>query len=180
MCRTNDRFDMRHHSLPLAGALLLAILGGCGDDPAGLSTDDVTLQLDKGEYVVTSGRTMSFAVIATLRNGGDVPIYQTRCVPTDPVPVYGIELVSPPNAEGSAFNPIYSCGGNDRPLVLPPRTSRTDTLLVRGPNEFNGAGVGFGQVEGTVALVYQVYDCAAACARADTILVRRRFTIRRG
>ena len=171
---------MRRTILQCAGAFLLASLGGCGDDPAGLTSDDVSLQLDRSEYTATGGRFMSFTVIATLRNGGDVPIYQTRCVPTDPVPVYGIELVSPPNAEGSAFNPIFSCGGNDAPLVLPPRTSRTDTLLVRGPNEFNGAGVGFGQVEGTVALVYQVYDCATACARADTILVRRRFTIRRG
>lgn len=171
---------MRPHTIPITALLLLTALGGCHDASTGLSADDVTLQLDRSEYVVTGGRFMSFTVIATLRNGGDAPIYQSRCLPTDPVPVYGIELVSPSNAEGSAFSPIYACGGNDAPLMIPPRSARTDTLLVRGPSAFNGAGVGLGQVEGTMALVYHVYNCAGTCARADTLSVRRRFTIKRG
>ena len=40
--------------------------------------------------------------------------------------------------------------------------------------------LGLGQVEGTVALGYEVRDCATTCARTNTLIVRRRFTIKRG
>ncbi len=153
----------------LGPTLILVVLGvllsGCdlNDSPRDTSSPVST---DRTVYTAqpmfadctAPGCAYEFTVIASYKNHMDRPLYLARCDPDSPTPIYGVRLVEP---EGeSAYGPIWACGGHDNAILVQPGETRTDTLLISGPNVFDGeTGEPLGLLEGQFVLVYQVQIC---------------------
>jgi hypothetical protein len=95
-------------------------------------------------------------VITSIRNTGAGPLYLTACG-SSPTPVFGVELVSPSNPEGSAFNRAWGCPAGAE-HVLAPGAQRTDTLTLRAPSAVQN-GRALGAVEGTMRVVFLGTTC---------------------
>ena len=160
---------------PLAAVLTLAV--GCSalstapGDPAssGLHTDRATYVATRvsGEGAYTQ---YGFRVEARFNNTGPDTLYLARCYPESPTPSYGVELVDAPAAsdrERAAYSGAWACVGHDRQIAVAPHSSRVDTLLIRGPNAWDGIShTPFGTLTGQMRLSYAVQRCRGdgACA----------------
>jgi len=106
---------------------------------AGLAQVPSSLRLDRSEYSATclrgQGNTCSYAftLVATYENRTPDTLYVSRCYPTDPTPMYGIETVGD-TTEDAAYDPVWACVGHDSPIVIAPHAARVDTLRIEGPN----------------------------------------------
>ncbi len=122
------------------------------------------LQLDHTQYTASCverrGNTCSygFAVIARYENRTTDTLYVSRCYPTDPTPVYGVETVN--DTADAAYDAVWACVGHDSPIVIAPHAARVDTLRLEGPNEFDGkTNAPMGKLDGEFRLLYKVSSC---------------------
>jgi hypothetical protein len=163
-------------TLQLTAVLILVV--GCstatsapnGDpESAGLHTDRATYVATRvgGEGVYTQ---YGFRVEARFNNTGPDTLYLARCYPESPTPIYGVELVDASAASlssNAAYDGAWACVGHDRQIAVAPRSSRVDTLLIRGPNAWDGiTHTPFGTLTGQMRLRYEVQRCRGdgACA----------------
>lgn len=162
--------------------------------PATGPADGAALTTDRAAYVAgqrgdANALRYGFTVVATYANRSEAPVYLTRCNPDDPHPVYGVRLVGAgpiggPKPWRAAYDPIWACGGHDRPIVVRPGEARVDTLRLSGPNVWDGVThQPDGVLEGRFQLSYQAYACpepvrcplpAAYNARSNVFEVRLR------
>ncbi len=116
-------------------------------------------------------------VITSIKNTGAGPLYLTACG-SSPTPVFGVELVSPSNPEGSAFNRAWGCPAGAE-HVLAPGAQRTDTLTLRAPSAVRN-GRALGTVEGTMRVVFIGTTCRTRdeCSGGEVRLPSVPFTVR--
>ena len=154
---------------PLAAALILgaacspAASAPVGDPAsAGLHTDQATYVATRisGEGAYTQ---YGFRVEARFNNTTGDTLYLARCYPESPTPIYGVELADAPAAsyrDGAAYDGAWACVGHERQIAVAPGGSRVDTLLVRGPNAWDGiTHTPFGTLTGRMRLSYGVQRC---------------------
>ena len=132
---------------------------------AGLAQVRSPFRLDRSEYSATCIRGKSntcsyaFTLVATYENRTPDTLYVSRCYPTDPTPMYDIE-VADDTTEDAAYAPMWACVGHDSPIVIAPHAARVDTLQIEGPNSFNGkTNAPIGKFEGGFRLLYKVRSC---------------------
>jgi hypothetical protein len=124
------------------------------------------LTTDRAVYVATRERgdggpgLYRFTVVATYANRSGAPVYLQRCNPDDPNPIYALQLVGAGPVGGPrpwrvAYDPIWACGGHDRPIVVRPGQARVDTLRLVDTHQD-------GVIEGRFQLSYQARSCAEA------------------
>lgn len=156
-----------HQALFAASILALAGCTSGSGSPTGPDSGDLRLSLDRASYtsVPLAGPgtflTHGFTLIATFSNQGAEPVYLARCFPSTPIPIYSIRLVDFPNdALGSAYSPVWACVGHDQQILVPPGSTRTDTLLIAGPNGTVGVThEPLGALSGEMHLSYRVQSC---------------------
>jgi hypothetical protein len=160
----------------IAAALILVV--ACGTATAARNADPASsgLHTDRTAYVATrvGGEGVytqyGFRVEARFNNMSRDTLYLARCYPESPTPIYGVELVDTPAAsfrEGAAYSGAWACVGHDRQIAVAPHSSRVDTLLIRGPNAWDGVShIPFGTLTGRMRLRYEVQRCRGdgACA----------------
>lgn len=124
----------------LALPALAALAVGCSSpeiSPARLQTDSneylAVLQRSDGPF-----RTLGFRVVAQFTNQGDTPLFLARCYPVSPGPMFTVELLEAVDAWGAAYDPVWACVGHDEQFLVQPGETRTDTLLLAGPNVYHG------------------------------------------
>lgn len=106
----------------------------------------------------------TFRVVATFHNRSGIPVYLDRCYPTSRHPTYAVIPAAADNVlnprEEAAYNIAWACVGHEQPIEVSPGTARTDTLLLRGPNSWDGrTHKPFGATEGRFQIVYGVKSC---------------------
>ncbi len=151
-------------------AASILALSGCtsgSGDPTGPEGGNLRLSLDRASYTSAplAGPgiflTHGFTLIATFTNQGATPVYLARCFPDTPIPIYSVRMVdSPDDALGSAYSPVWACVGHDQQILVAPGSTRTDTLLMAGPNGTVGVThQPLGALSGSMRLSYQVQSC---------------------
>ena len=132
---------------------------------AGLAQVRSSLRLDRSEYSAScikgTGNTCSYAftVVATYENSTRDTLYLSRCYPSDPTPMYGVETIDD-TAGDAAYDPVWACVGHDFPIVIAPHAARVDTLRIEGPNSWDGkTNAPMGKFEGEFRLLYNVGSC---------------------
>jgi hypothetical protein len=163
----------------LSGAAAATVLS-CHEVPT--APVAVSLQLDRETYVGvpidTAGR-YAFRLVVQYHNGTSAPIYFARCTPSDVSPVYGVPTTD--RARGSGWDVAWACT-NAPVLEFLPGTVRTDSLLIRGPNAYNGiTHEPLGVLAGSFRLEYQTYQCAEdtpACLQAGPRVASAPFQVR--
>ncbi len=165
-----------HEVLFAASILALAGCTSGSGSPTGPDSGNLLLSTDRAAYTAVlvgeSGtfEEHGFTVIATFANQGGEPVYLARCFPDTPVPIYGIRLVDSSDPFGSAYSPFWACVGHDQQILVPPGSTRTDTLLLLGPNARDGATKEpLGALSGEMRLSYRVQSCPGdgACPIED-------------
>lgn len=164
---------------PLAALVIVlacSALGGCTHESVGPSLEDSAqvIQTDQMAYRADVRRAVGefteydFQVTVTYRNESSSNVHLSRCSDTE-TPMYGVEFVEDSD-RGSAYDPAWSCDGDDFDLVIEPGKSRTDTLDLRGPNVREGRNRSpVGALEGQFRIVYPVLVCAD-CAGPSNIV----------
>lgn len=169
-------------------SLLLAplALAACRESPTEASRL-ATVTVNATEFTATRVSLESpipvyeVTVVTRIRNVSADPLYLSACGPLPP-PMYGVELVSPADPDGTAFSVAWACPGS-RWFDLPAGAERTDTLTLRAPGRVqNGQTVG--TVDGTVRVTFLAVTCRtdAECRRRGARSVQLpspAFTIRR-
>lgn len=143
----------------LASAAVATLLG-CREAPT--APIAVALELDRDTYVAgaldAQGR-YAFTVIVHYVNRTDGPIYFARCAVDSLTPSHSV-----PTAGGvsrSGYDAASACSAFPA-LELRPGDARTDSLLLQGPNAYDGlTGQPLGVLEGDFLLEYQTRRCAA-------------------
>jgi hypothetical protein len=122
-----------------------------------------------------------FRIVARYDNTTAAPIYFGRCFQNSRSPIYSIVRTDGPLAS-SGYNPVWACTGVEDFLILAPGASRVDTILVNGPNMFDGiTKEPYGVTSGRVALRYSaLWDCQdpATCKTPDSLWISNEFTVR--
>lgn len=142
-----------------ARGLTLLIAGGaaaCGDSSP-TSPTDLLLTTDSASYtaVAAGNDGVTLRLVMTYRNPTSAPIVLDRCFPNTPYPIFGVELVTPKNAEGAAYDPAWGCVGHNHQIVVAAGDTRTDTLILHAPNAYDNArGRYLGVLEGTFRVAY--------------------------
>lgn len=157
----------RHEALFAASILALAGCASGSGSPTGPDSGDLMLSIDRASYTSAplagpgTFLTHGFTLIATFTNQGAAPVYLARCFPDTPIPIYSVRLVdSPDDALGSAYSPAWACVGHDQQIRVAPGSTRTDTLLIAGPNGTVGiTHEPLGALSGEMRLSYQVQGC---------------------
>jgi hypothetical protein len=159
-----------------AAATLLA----CREAPT--APVGVSLQLDRETYVAvpidTAGR-YAFRLVVQYHNGTSAPIYFARCTPSRTSPIYGIPTADGVSESGWAI--AWAC--TTAPVLqFLPGAVRTDSLLIQGPNAYDGiTHEPLGVLAGTFRLEYQTYQCAEdtpACSQAGPRVASAPFLVR--
>ena len=125
-----------------------------------------SLHLDQTDYMLTAacaggkggGCSYSFTLVATYRNPTTDTLFVSRCRPRDPIPMYGIEPF-PDTTEQAAYDRMWACVGHESPIVIPPHTTRVDTLPIEGPRMWDSTGAPLGKLDGEFRLVYDASRC---------------------
>ncbi len=151
------------HSITLLAAFTLAGCVVAGPNPTP-DFDKLAFRTDASSYVATfirSARTyqeVGFTIIAQFENQSGATVYLNRCKPNSRHPIFSIELVEPQGRSGVAYDRLWACVGNNRPIEVRAGTVRIDTLRLTGPNSLY-RGVPQGVFEGQFRLVYNVQSC---------------------
>ncbi len=163
--------------LALLGAMLAASTA-CHREPT--APIIVAVQLDSESYhAVPVNQFGRYAVrmVATYQNTTESPIYLALCNRGDSVPVFSV-----PTVDGgvSGYDVVSDCPPTC-PLQLPPGASRTDTLLIQGPHQYDGiTGTWVGAISGTFRVEYSSARCAddgPACSGVGVRVVSAPFRI---
>ena len=145
--------------------LISVLLSGCSlSGDTATEPSDLSLRVDQSSYVAVSQRTeppltYTFNLVAQFENSSERTVYLARCYPDSPNPIYGLELVGQEDEWGAAYNRAYACVGHENPIAVGPGETRTDTLMIAGPNSF--ADGPRGVLEGQFRLFYQAQSCRA-------------------
>ncbi len=168
--------------------ILVAGVAACssaGTEPVGapppgpFTTDAVVYTATKvrdGQYTLR--------VVARYTNSTSGTLYLARCYPSSPTPIYSVQLLTPGNKDGAAWNPGWGCVGHNQQIVVQPSQTRVDTLELYAPNALDGiTHVPYGAFEGTVRLGYGVLTCPGElpCGSTpipDSMRFSNEFTIR--
>jgi hypothetical protein len=141
----------------------------------GLAQVSSPLRLDRSEYSATCRRGKSntcsyaFTLVATYENRTPDTLYVSRCYPTDPTPMYGIEMVDD-TTEDAAYERVWACVGHDSPIVIAPHAARVDTLRIEGPNAADGkTNAPMGKFDGEFRLLYNVSSCQPGRSRCQLL-----------
>ena len=107
-----------------------------------------------------------FTAVVTTRNLGRQAVYLSRCYPDTPVPIHGVELVDGDPGRQSAYDALWACVGHENQFELRPGESRTDVLLIQGPNAWESGGEPIGTLTGRMRVTYEVRRCreSSPCA----------------
>ena len=152
-------------------AALLILGTGCGTIASAPDSDPGSsgLHTDRATYVATrvNGQgnyaQYGFRIVARFDNTSPDTLYLARCYPDSPTPIYGVGLAdgpAPPSSGRSAYNGAWACVGHDRQIAVAPRSSRIDTLPIRGPNMWDGINrTPIGVLTGRMRLGYEVQRC---------------------
>ncbi|WP_337171297.1 hypothetical protein [Gemmatimonas aurantiaca] len=123
-----------------------------------------------------------FQVVATYTNRTQETVYIDTCRPDASGPIYGITIAGKENSPRySIFSPIWGCVGHDQHIAVPPGASRTDTLTISGPNEFDHfTGEPGGLLDPRLRLTYGVRPCQpeSPCGATRTIVLSNIFEVR--
>lgn len=128
---------------PLSALLSICVIGAaasCSDaltSPAGVAL----ITTDSSSYTAVSieGSELQVRVVTTFTNPSSVPDTLARCYPDTPYPIYGVELVSPQSSDGAGYDPTWGCVGHNHQIVVAAHSTRTDTLRLLGPNEYDSS-----------------------------------------
>lgn len=164
-------------------ALFAALVGSaCSSSPTAPARQAL-VALNAREYVAARVDPSSVvpqfevSVVSRIRNIGTSPLYLARCSGAE-TPLYVVQLVSPADPDGSAYNSALACPLSE-PLTLAANAERTDTLRLRAPSSVQGGRV-LGALSGTMRLVFAASSCrnASPCQNAtDAPLRSDEFTI---
>jgi hypothetical protein len=146
----------------LSGMVILSA-SACNSTPQSPSGEtpgsQPALTTDRTSYLATNAggegayRMYVVTVVARFINPLDHPVYLERCFPNTPHPTYAV-LPAAGEAE-SGYNPVWACVGHDRQIVVLAGATRVDTLVLNGPNSWDGhTNEPFGSLEGLFALSY--------------------------
>lgn len=173
--------------LTLAG-VALALAGCLPTDACGCTlVPPVALTTDRTEYTATplegegDYRVYGFRVVARFTNWSGAPVYLDRCHPRDPRPMFGVRLRTGAPGLQSGYDPAWACVGHDDPIVVRPGATRTDTLLIRGPNAWDGSTAQpLGVLEGEFQLTYTARTCRSdtGCELPDGMSASSPFRVR--
>jgi hypothetical protein len=148
--------EVIHYRYRILAGLALAVGVSCRDaSPTGPGRS--FLSTDATRYTATSigSGQVTLTVVTRYENSADTAVILNRCTPTAPYPIYFVELISPADGEGAAYNPGWACVGHNQQLVVPAGAVRTDTLTLRGPNSYDSRTQRFlGVLAGTFRLSY--------------------------
>lgn len=175
------RVDIMHWLTFLA---LLAV-AACTNTPAtGKHLSPGHFVVDSGVYTATGGRspsgTWQFTVVARFTNPTTDTLYLARCMPESPQPRYQVDPADL-LPERAAYSPVWACVGHDRQFGLAPGQSRTDTIVLTGPNIWDGrSGAPEGRFEGSFRLSYHLQACRGdgACRLAGSDALRQSLPFR--
>ncbi len=156
----------RHEVLFAASILALAGCASGSGSPTGPDSGDLRLSTDRTSYTAAllgdpgTFEEHGFTLIATFTNDGSSPVYLDRCFPDTSIPIYSVRLIDSSDPSGSAYSPFWACVGHDQQILVPPGSTRTDTLLLLGPNARDGATKEpLGALSGEMRLSYRVQSC---------------------
>ena len=171
---------MRTPLVVLISGAVAATLLACHEAPT--APVAVSLQLDRDSYVAVpidaAGR-YAFRLVVQYHNGTGAPVYFTQCTPSDSSPMYGVATVD--GASQSGWDGAWACTGVPV-LAFPPGAVRTDSLLIQGPNAYNGiTHEPLGVLAGSFRLAYQTQLCAEdtpECLQAGPRVASAPFQVR--
>jgi hypothetical protein len=176
-----------------ASLLLLLVISSCpvAKEKAPLAIvrpAEVTIQTDQTEYVAQYDRTVGpqdiygFTVSARFENRTEAPIYLARCYPDAPNPIYNVALDNGRGIyESVGYRTVQGCVGHDNHIIVQPGETRTDQLLIRGPNSWSDdSAVPKDALAGQFRLIYTAHFCPELirCERPDAMQYSNVFTVR--
>ena len=178
---------------PIAAAVSLVVLAACSSateppndqtaPPPGVFTTDAVSYLAMPMSPSTLER-YSLRVITHYTNPTSATIYLETCFPGNTSPVYGVQLTSPADTLGAAYDPVWACVGHDKQIAVAPGATRVDSLTLMGPNAFDGVThKGFGVLNGRFRLVFGPQSCTGdgQCPRtADALRYSNEFAVQTG
>jgi hypothetical protein len=154
---------LRRHIAASAAALSSALVVSCsspaepgidglGPVPAGAFTTDATGY--RAYRLPGSLPRYQFRIISRFENRTVSTLYLGRCFPDSPQPLFTVMNTAPVE---SGYGQVWACVGHDRQFAIAAGQVRIDTLLVEGPNVFQGGtNIAFGVTEGDFRLYYDV------------------------
>ena len=148
-------------------------------DPAAVQA--VSLQTDHEAYsaVADSSGFVSLVVVLRLNNESGNPVYLSRCSPSFPGPIYGVELVV--DKDQSAYSLAWACSVGTPAITVPPAGTRFDTLHLFGPTAFDGVThAPIGTLAGRFYVIYETQGCvqqAPLCPGASAPLYSNPFRV---
>ena len=122
-------------------SVVLLTAAACGCEIALVDPNAVSIRTDSASYTAVPigyGQVV-VRVVTTFRNPTLGPISLDRCTPTSTSPIYSVAVTWPVSKEGAGYAPTWACVGNDQPIVVAGGATRTDTIVLRGPNRFDNA-----------------------------------------
>lgn len=141
--------------------MLAMIALGCSG-PTEISGATGTLSTDASAYVATPETTLGrpnvyqFTVVTRFKNTGRTPIRLGSS------PVFSVPLVSSDTSATSAYDPVWALAAHDSSITVAPGETHVDTLMITGPNVWDGQTLKpIGVMEGTYRLVYASDGCNA-------------------
>jgi hypothetical protein len=168
-----------------AAIVTTAVLASCsspaepsdlGPVPAGAFTTDATGYV--AYHLPGSLPRYQFRIISRFENTGTSTVYLGRCFPSSPQPLFSV--VSTTTVE-SGYSQIWACVGHDQQFAIRAGETRVDTLLVEGPNTFQGGtNTPIGVSEGDFRLYFDVRLAAGdgAPRAPDSIKLSNAFRVR--
>ena len=147
-----------------------------GPVPAGAFTTDATGYL--AYRLPESLPRYQFRIVSRFENRSAGTLYLGRCFPDSPQPLFTVFNTVPVE---SGYTQGWACVGHDRQFAIRPGEVRIDTLVVEGPNMFQGGThVPIGVTEGDFRLYFDVRLAPGdgAPAAPDSIKVSNVFRVR--
>jgi hypothetical protein len=147
-----------------------------GPVPAGAFTTDATGYL--AHRLPGSLPRYQFRIISRFENQGTSTVYLGRCFPRSPQPLFSV--VATTSVE-SGYSQVWACVGHDQQFAVRAGETRVDTLLVEGPNTFQGGtNTPLGMTEGDFRLYFDVRLAAGdgAPSAPDGIKLSNAFRVR--
>jgi len=170
-----------------AAGLVVSLLVSCsapsdpgidnlGPVPAGAFTTDASAYV---AHRLPGGLSRyQFRIISRFENRGAPTLYLGRCYPDSPQPLFSVINTNPVE---SGYSQTWACVGHDRQFAIRSGEVRIDTLVVEGPNAFQGGtNTPIGVTEGDFRLYYDVRLAAGdgGPAAPDSVTLSNVFRVR--
>lgn len=164
-------------------------LSGCSWQTAAGVGDGLAIVTDADAYVAVPTERIwdfyqhDFRVVARTTNRTNATLYLQRCRPESTIPMYDVAFADTSmDRRRAAYSLAWACVGHDRHIELLPGAVRVDTLLLHGPNMWDGrTHAPIGEIEGAFRLSYRVSRCRSdgGCELPDTVWYSNVFQVRR-